>query len=69
MELLEGKTLKRLISRKALEIDGVLRIGIQVADLLDAAHGKGIVHRDIKPENIFVTDVDRRRYLISGWRS
>ncbi len=32
-----------------------VRIGVQVAGGLAAAHGKGIVHRDLKPENLFVT--------------
>jgi serine/threonine protein kinase len=45
MELLEGQTLRQQIDGKPLAIDTVIELGGQIADALDAAHGRGILHR------------------------
>jgi TolB-like protein/Tfp pilus assembly protein PilF/predicted Ser/Thr protein kinase len=66
MELLEGTTLKHHVAGRSLEAREIARLGVQIAEALEAAHAKGIVHRDIKPANIFVTARDRVKVLDFG---
>jgi hypothetical protein len=55
MEFIPGTSLQDRIDRSApLDITSILRIGMQTAAGLAAAHAQGLVHRDIKPSNILL---------------
>ncbi len=55
MEFIQGISLQEKINSKgSLEIKEVLRIGMQIASGLTAAHGQGLIHRDVKPGNILL---------------
>jgi serine/threonine protein kinase len=66
MELVRGKTIDQLISRRGLRLNDLLSYAIQTADALSKAHAAGIVHRDLKPGNIMVTDEGRVKVLDFG---
>jgi serine/threonine protein kinase len=55
MEFISGQSLQDRLDRGGpLEVKEVLRIGMQTAQGLAAAHAHGLVHRDIKPANILL---------------
>jgi serine/threonine protein kinase len=55
MQFVSGQSLQDSIDRKGpLELKEILRIGMQTASGLAAAHAQGLVHRDIKPGNILL---------------
>ncbi len=68
MHYVAGEALQSRINRQGnLGIVEILRIGIQVASGLAAAHQQGLVHRDIKPSNILLEEANVERALITDF--
>ncbi|QDT28379.1 Serine/threonine-protein kinase PrkC [Gimesia panareensis] len=57
MSYVRGQSLQRRIDDSGpLALVEILRIGMQAANGLAAAHAQGLVHRDVKPANILLAD-------------
>jgi Tol biopolymer transport system component len=55
MEYVPGEPLNAILTHERLRTPAALRIAVQIAGALEAAHDKGLVHRDLKPANIRLT--------------
>ncbi|MBZ5592242.1 MAG: serine/threonine-protein kinase [Acidobacteriia bacterium] len=66
MELVDGKTLAKLIPPRGFALPQFLKIAVPLADAISAAHQRGIVHRDLKPANVMVGEDGRLKVLDFG---
>jgi eukaryotic-like serine/threonine-protein kinase len=66
MEVIEGQPLSARLAERALPVDEILRIGVQLAEAVAHAHDRGIVHRDLKSANVMVTPTGHAKVLDFG---
>ena len=66
MEYIEGRPLSQEITSAGFSLEQIERYGLQLADALAHAHGRGVIHRDLKAANIIVTPNGRMKVLDFG---
>jgi eukaryotic-like serine/threonine-protein kinase len=66
LELVEGETLADRIKAGPVPVEESLKLALQIAEALEAAHEKGVIHRDLKPANIKVTPEGKVKVLDFG---
>jgi serine/threonine-protein kinase len=66
MVLVSGQTLAERVKAGPLGIEEALKVGVQIAEALEAAHEKSIIHRDLKPANVKVTPEGKVKVLDFG---
>ena len=66
LELVEGQTLADRIKTGPVPVEESLKLALQIAEALEAAHEKGVIHRDLKPANIKVTPDGKVKVLDFG---
>ncbi|MES9536764.1 MULTISPECIES: serine/threonine-protein kinase [unclassified Actinomadura] len=53
-EYVQGRSLDAVMAGGPLGSEDLFRLGLGLAQALDAVHGAGLVHRDVKPANIVI---------------
>jgi eukaryotic-like serine/threonine-protein kinase len=66
MELVEGRPVSEAMVTGGLPLELILKLAIQLADAVSAAHERGVTHRDLKPANVMVTPDGRVKVLDFG---
>jgi eukaryotic-like serine/threonine-protein kinase len=66
LELVEGETLADRIKAGPIAVEESLKLALQIAEALEAAHDRGVIHRDLKPANIKVTPEGKVKVLDFG---
>jgi eukaryotic-like serine/threonine-protein kinase len=66
LELVEGETLADMIKAGPVPVEEALKLALQIAEALEAAHEKGVIHRDLKPANVKVTPEGKVKVLDFG---
>ncbi len=66
LELVGGETLADRTKAGPIPVEESLKLALQIAEALEAAHEKGVIHRDLKPANIKVTPDGKVKFLDFG---
>ena len=75
LEYIDGASLRERLAGGPLPLGEALRLAVEIADAVDAAHAHHIVHRDLKPANVMLTGTGHpkvtdfglaRRWLVAG---
>jgi serine/threonine protein kinase len=66
LEYIPGQTLAERIAKKPVRLEEALRIALQIAEAVAAAHEHDVIHRDLKPGNIKITPEGKVKVLDFG---